>query len=345
ESIMISIADSRPSPPFEGSIDPRSFASSSSSEDHTSGAMHVVTTSASAPVVDTTVSVDSVTQAQNVLCPSISSDNDVRRTASADDAGSAASAPANVLRNVGAIADVGEDAGAAAASRGLRGATPVPPTLLLAAHKPVPSALGASASLASAGMSPVAAASSTAGSAAASQTASVHSPPLPGADVTASGALLCAGSGASLPSLGLHVLFADDEASMRRVMLRMLQRIGCTGVTVDDGDGIIPALQASGQLPRAPDVPRGASPSSARPYDVIIVDFNMARMGGDEVCATLRHKYGVTLPMIAASGTSFERDPPAGFSASLLKPYETSKLAACLLEVTSSARGAHTYRR
>ena len=53
-------------------------------------------------------------------------------------------------------------------------------------------------------------------------------------------------------SLGLHVLFVDDEVVNRNVAKRMLQRVGCTAVELSDGDEVEAALVAAGMLVDTP---------------------------------------------------------------------------------------------
>ena len=52
--------------------------------------------------------------------------------------------------------------------------------------------------------------------------------------------------------MGLHLLFADDEAVNKAVFKRMAGRLGCTCLLLSDGDEVEPALVAAGQV-----VPQG----------------------------------------------------------------------------------------
>lgn len=59
----------------------------------------------------------------------------------------------------------------------------------------------------------------------------------------------------------LKVLHADDESTNRRLMASILaKKMGCEIVSVDDGDGVIPALQHTGQLPVLPPVSHDEMP-------------------------------------------------------------------------------------
>ena len=50
-------------------------------------------------------------------------------------------------------------------------------------------------------------------------------------------------------SLGLHVLLVDDENLNRRLGQRMLERLGCTCVPLEDGIDVLPVLALTNQLP------------------------------------------------------------------------------------------------
>lgn len=62
---------------------------------------------------------------------------------------------------------------------------------------------------------------------------------------------------------------------------------------------------------------------AVRYYDVIFLDIVMRYSSGDEVCAELRDKYGMTLPIIAATGNANAQEAlhAAGFSSILEKPF------------------------
>jgi CheY-like chemotaxis protein len=181
------------------------------------------------------------------------------------------------------------------------------------------------------------------------------------------------GGGGALPQLGLHVLFADDERVNRALMGRMLARLGCSAVGVDDGDGVAPALAAAGMMTRAEaeaaglpwrPLPAavgggGATPASHQPastaaaaaagapraFDALLLDVVMARSDGAEVAAALRRvpSLPAELPIVAATGNAAadrDRLVAAGFSSILAKPFTLSRLAALLMSAVATAAAA-----
>jgi CheY-like chemotaxis protein len=145
------------------------------------------------------------------------------------------------------------------------------------------------------------------------------------------------GAAAAPPAqpLGLHVLYADDEAINCRIMARMLERLGCTCVCVSDGADVHPALAATGQLPGvaiAPGRPPAAV-AAARRYDVVLLDLMMRGQGGLATCRLLRDA-GVTEPIVACTGDAEAAGKPsAGFTACLSKPFTVDKLEGVLRAV------------
>ena len=106
--------------------------------------------------------------------------------------------------------------------------------------------------------------------------------------------------------LALHVLLVDDEFVNRSVAGRMLKRLGCTSVDMSDGDEALEALlllHADGRPTDQPPMQCDAAQGSPeRTFDVALVDIQMKRMNGDELCRRLRAA-GITIPLIAATGT------------------------------------------
>lgn len=67
-------------------------------------------------------------------------------------------------------------------------------------------------------------------------------------------------------NLGLRVLYADDEATNRRLMTSIVvKRLGCEIVALSDGTGVIPALVASGQIASGSVSHRNVEPAAFAP--------------------------------------------------------------------------------
>lgn len=143
--------------------------------------------------------------------------------------------------------------------------------------------------------------------------------PASDADVGAKGAGGAAGSSAEPQfHFGLHVLVVDDERINTKIACRYLAQLGCTYEAVSDGDEIVNALV-----------------SSAKPFDVILLDIIMKRTNGLEVAKALREQH-VEIPLIAATAAYSHKEAPiyraAGFDRVLQKPFNLRDLAAALAQ-------------
>lgn len=118
------------------------------------------------------------------------------------------------------------------------------------------------------------------------------------------------GEDASLP---LRVLIADDNATNRTVLQRMLEKMGHQCEAVNGGEAALLSLEKS-------------------EYDVVIIDKNMPDMGGLEVYSafTMAHDMASAVPfiMLTADATQESRDAcaSAGIQYFLTKPVSLSRL-------------------
>jgi two-component system sensor histidine kinase/response regulator len=122
---------------------------------------------------------------------------------------------------------------------------------------------------------------------------------------------------ASSPYRG-HALLAEDNPVNQRVALRMLERLGWTVDTVEDGRAAVEATACGS-------------------YDVLLMDAHMPRMDGLEATAAIRERergHGSHLPVIATTANALpadeERCLAAGMDAYLAKPLTIEKLARVL---------------
>jgi signal transduction histidine kinase/CheY-like chemotaxis protein len=136
----------------------------------------------------------------------------------------------------------------------------------------------------------------------------------------------------AFPPLQLHLLIVEDERVNQKIVSRLLHKVGCTCVVVDDGDQLEPALRTAGNLP--PEV-GAAMPQVApgtRRFDAVLLDILMARLQGDEACKLARNA-GATLPIFATTGTGFSGLLAAGFTAVVAKPFDAGQLYEVLKDV------------
>jgi signal transduction histidine kinase/CheY-like chemotaxis protein len=125
------------------------------------------------------------------------------------------------------------------------------------------------------------------------------------------------------PGDGRRVLVVDDEEPIRRVLLRMLTRIGYEAETVPDSGAALEALlRARGE---------------GKPFTTVILDLTIP---GDLDSRTILARLRDEEPALSAIASSGYADDPIlarhvefGFSAALPKPYRLTELARVLQEV------------
>ena len=116
---------------------------------------------------------------------------------------------------------------------------------------------------------------------------------------------------------------AEDEAPLRTIVARALERVGCEVVTAADGAAALAAIHAG------------------RAFDLLISDVAMPRLGGRELARAVEAGWN-TLPMILMSGYAelgstpeAGRDFPANVVAFLEKPFEMERLVTIVSEALS----------
>src|ERR1044071_5784453 len=129
------------------------------------------------------------------------------------------------------------------------------------------------------------------------------------------------------------VLIAEDDASNRALLSRLLERGGYRSIAIGDGRDAIKAA-----VDEAP--------------DLILLDVGLPGMNGLDVCRRLRaDPRTVALPIILVTGQTASRDVVAGLDAGaddfVRKPYDEAELMARvrsvmrLARVTAEMVGAH----
>jgi signal transduction histidine kinase/ActR/RegA family two-component response regulator len=124
----------------------------------------------------------------------------------------------------------------------------------------------------------------------------------------------------SLPDM--LVLVADDSESNRFIAVALLQKLGVTPITVDDGQQVIEAMN-----------------DTQRPFDLILMDMQMPVMDGLEATRQLRQQYGFTqIPIIALTANTqpqhLQSCLEAGMNDYMEKPISIDRLKAMLLKYT-----------
>ncbi|RYE83792.1 MAG: response regulator [Methanosarcinales archaeon] len=144
----------------------------------------------------------------------------------------------------------------------------------------------------------------------------------------------------------LHVLAADDDSMMRRLLQRHLDALGHGAVVVRDGRDVLNKLLASNQLP---DIARAHAHAASQqvvavgseaPFDLLLLDIMMTDLHGDETCQLLRQA-GFRLPILAVTANAVvvgeEKLLRLGFDAVVPKPFTRAQLGTAIHRVASSS--------
>jgi DNA-binding NarL/FixJ family response regulator len=131
-----------------------------------------------------------------------------------------------------------------------------------------------------------------------------------------------------------YVLVVDDDAPFRAYVRSVLEESGYRVVDAEDGFAALATMRAS------------------RPAAVVL-DVNMPRLSGYEVCRAIREEYGLDLPLIFVSGERTESfDRVAGLTIGaddyLGKPVAADELLArlrCLLRRGQTGASTSTLTR
>ncbi|MCA9540334.1 MAG: response regulator [Myxococcales bacterium] len=108
----------------------------------------------------------------------------------------------------------------------------------------------------------------------------------------------------------LHVLLAEDNAINQRVATRLLEKLGCSVDTVDDGTTAV-------------------AQASVKPYDLVFMDCQMPSMDGYEATQALRRN-GFARPIVAMTAHAMpgdrERCLEVGMNDYIAKPISRAEL-------------------
>jgi len=117
---------------------------------------------------------------------------------------------------------------------------------------------------------------------------------------------------------GIKVLVVDDNKVIRTLMMRMLEKLGCEAVTVEDGEGAL------------------AQMASGTDFDVVALDWNLPGIDGLEVARQMRAQ-GFEGPIVMITGMGDEALPESHgeVNAMLAKPVSLDVLRQTLTDALS----------
>lgn len=132
---------------------------------------------------------------------------------------------------------------------------------------------------------------------------------------------------AAAPTRPLHILVVDDNETNRLVAAMLLDAAGCTYETADDGRAAVDAVRS-------------------RPFDLVLMDVKMPKMGGLEATRLIRKSEGPErlLPIIALTANADHEDARRyrgiGMDAVVRKPIKPTELYAAIAEALEVDRTA-----
>ena len=115
----------------------------------------------------------------------------------------------------------------------------------------------------------------------------------------------------------LQILVVDDEPTVRQAIKQLLKHVGYEVAAVESGEAALDLMQQ-------------------RVFDVVITDFSMPGMYGDQLAARIRtHSPGQPIIMVTAYAQEFKvfGQPYANVDALILKPFTLQELDEAIKQV------------
>ncbi len=131
--------------------------------------------------------------------------------------------------------------------------------------------------------------------------------------------------------MGCRILLAEDDLANQVLAVAMLKKTGADITTITDGRLALHAALAAHK--------------EGKPFDVILMDIQMPKMGGDEATRTLRAE-GYTNSIIALTAHAIEGDRQKymelGFDDYVTKPINRKNLIRTIYQHWNGAEAAST---
>ena len=120
------------------------------------------------------------------------------------------------------------------------------------------------------------------------------------------------------------VYIVDDDPDIRDVVSVMLQAVGLAVVAVESGELALERVRAE-------------------PFDLMVLDWNLPRMNGLDVCRTLRNDPALALlPVLFLTANAASQDMVEAFAAGgddyVTKPFRAPELGARIFSLLRRAR-------
>jgi two-component system, OmpR family, phosphate regulon response regulator PhoB len=125
-------------------------------------------------------------------------------------------------------------------------------------------------------------------------------------------------------SVRAHVLVVDDDATVRDMVVAMLEAVGLTVATAENAEDALARLGKEG-------------------YDLLVLDWNLPKMNGVEMCKEIRRRRDVAhLPILMLTGHAASKDVVLAFAAGaddyVTKPFRAPELGARIFSLLRRSR-------
>jgi two-component system, OmpR family, phosphate regulon response regulator PhoB len=125
---------------------------------------------------------------------------------------------------------------------------------------------------------------------------------------------------------GAHILVVDDDDGIRDVVSAMLEAVGLVVSTATSAEEALAAVQSES-------------------FDLLVLDWNLPKMTGIELCRMIRRDLNVALPVLFLTANASSQDMVEAFASGaddyVVKPFRAPELGARIFSLLRrKARGA-----
>jgi two-component system phosphate regulon response regulator PhoB len=127
------------------------------------------------------------------------------------------------------------------------------------------------------------------------------------------------------PRAGLssRILVVDDDPDIRDVVSAMLEAVGLVVTTCTSAEEALSTVQSDA-------------------FDLMVLDWNLPKMTGVELCRTIRREHGITLPVLFLTANASSQDMVEAFASGaddyVVKPFRAPELGARIFSLLRRAR-------
>jgi len=127
------------------------------------------------------------------------------------------------------------------------------------------------------------------------------------------------------PRAGLtsRILVVDDDPDIRDVVSAMLEAVGLVVTTRTSAEEALETVQRE-------------------QFDLMVLDWNLPKMTGVELCRTIRREHGITLPVLFLTANASSQDMVEAFASGaddyVVKPFRAPELGARIFSLLRRAK-------